>query len=85
MDTDPQIYIVISVGDGASIERLTRAVLLSRLNEDYYGSKERIFTEEDFKKERGPVDLLMRRGLYIIKGDVIAPTPKEVVKEWSLG
>jgi len=88
MDTDPSIYIVVSVGDGASIERLTRAQLMDRLNEKWWGAK-RILDVDAFERllgrtGSGAIDLMATAGLFIIKGDLVVPKPAKVVETWSL-
>lgn len=75
------IYTVISVGDGASIERLTRAKLTERLNEKWWGDK-RILDYRAF--DNGAIDLMATEGLFIIKGDCIMPKPKKVIETWEL-
>lgn len=75
------IYIVISVGDGASIERLTRAKLEERLNEKWWGDK----PVHDYRAfDNGPIDLMATHGLYIVKGDCIKPKPRKVIETWEL-
>ncbi len=85
MDSEPEVYIVVSVGDGASIERLSRATLLNRLNEGFYGAKH-IWSAKDIESKfrDNRLDLMASSGLFIIKGDLIVPKAKTVVETWEL-
>lgn len=82
------IYIVVSVGDGASIERLTKEKLMERLNERWWGDA-RVLDVETFERMfgragSGAIDLMETTGLFIIKGDLVVPKPKKVVETWEL-
>lgn len=78
-----KIYTIIRTGDGASIERISKEILVQRLNINYYGSKVRIFTAGDLMAQRTH-DLMELEGIFIIEGDLVSPISKTVVKEWSL-
>lgn len=79
--SDVEIYMVISTGDGATVERLSKDKVIARLNEGYWGDR-KIFMAEDFRL--GFIDLMEKRGLFIIKGDLVAPKPVEVVKKYDI-
>lgn len=78
--TNPNVVIVISgTRDGDKyIYRMTKHELLSKLKERHWG--------EDVKfADAGTVpELDGFVGLIVIKGDVVAPRPIDVVKEWDL-
>lgn len=79
-------FTVIATGDGsASIEIMTRTELLKRLDEGYWGRR-KIFSASDFVYSGGRrvIDLLAAAGLFIVKGPVVKPQPKEVVEKWTL-
>lgn len=85
MSNMDDIYTVVATGDGASIELLTRTELLKRLDEGFWGRK-KIFSNSDFvfSGGRSVIDLNEKAGLFIIKGNIVKPQPKEVVEKWTL-
>jgi hypothetical protein len=74
------MIIIISCGEDGdrSIYRMTKAELLTKINEDYWG--------EDVKfAPAGEVpDLDYFVGMIVIDGDIVAPQPAKVVTEWTL-
>lgn len=81
-------YYIVSTGEGgASFERLSEPMLISRLNEGYWG-KRTVWTPEMLGKHaRGDVihvDLMETEGLFIIHGEIIVPQPEKVVETWSV-
>jgi hypothetical protein len=76
-----EIYTVVSTGEGAYIERMTKGELIERLNEGCWGD-EKVHSTEDFGE--GAIDLMATRGVFIIKGDVVVPKPIAVVKEYDI-
>lgn len=69
-------FVIYGSEDGGSMERLTKELLLKRLNEGYYGEKE-VLSEL-------PEDIDNFNGLVIIKGSLVVPTAKKVVTEFEL-
>ena len=76
-------YFVISGSEdgGCDMDALTKEELLLRLKPDadgysYYGKK-KVLSEP-------PEEIDNFIDLLIIKGDIVVPKPKTVVKEWEL-
>lgn len=83
-----QIYIVLFVGDGARMERLTKSQLVERLDKQWWGATQMIdktlFDTWSIRGGGGALDLMETGGLFIIKGDLIVPEAKQVVKTWDV-
>lgn len=74
-------YFVISTGeDGTSIEAMDKEELLKRLDDkDHYGDK------HIYKEKPSCIDTMYwNDSLLIIKGEIVTPTPVEVVKKWEV-
>ena len=76
-------YIVISPGeDGATIEQLSKSVLLERIDEKYYG-------DIDFKTSLSPniedIDPnYWGDEILIIKGEIVVPQPVKTVTAFEM-
>lgn len=73
-------YYVIGNSDGeAFVDVLSKEELISRLNKNYYGDGVNFFDEiEDTDTN------YWGNRIAIIKGELITPTPKEVVKSFEI-
>jgi len=78
------MYFAIRVnGDGeVNVEQLDKTHLLERLNEDYYGSP-KILSDipDDDPNYWGGAD---NGAMLILKGEIVTPTPKQVVQEYEI-
>ena len=72
-------YFVIFHGEGdTGVEQMNRETLLERLDEEYYG-------DDGFLKELEDGDMNSWGGkILIVKGEIVVPKPKTVVKTYEL-
>lgn len=73
-------FVIKSNEDGISIESVSEQELLEGLHDNSYGESPS-FTE---KLPNKPIDLSEESKLIIIKGEIVVPKPKFVVKEYKL-
>jgi hypothetical protein len=67
------------------VEVIEEAVLLTRLNEKYYGENPRFLHEANVRQPSGgTLDLNYAHGYILIRGEVIQPKAKTVVNEFTL-
>jgi len=77
-------YFIINVGDGAMLERLSKDELEQRLDDNYYGEDiEYLERETGYKQGIDRWDLMANRGLLIIKGELVEPIEKPIIK-WKV-
>jgi hypothetical protein len=81
---DDNYYVISSGEDGIDINGpLSESEVLDQLNEEYYGTHGFYAKIPDIDKgcfmERDGQEKLL-----IIRGSIVVPQPKEVVKEWAL-
>ncbi len=76
-----ETYFVITAGDGDTyIKQYTKDELLKALAEEYWGDNT-VFL--DLTHSMDP-DYWPENGMLIIKGEIVAPTPKDVVTAWDI-
>ena len=79
-----ELYFVVSSSeDGIDVQAMKSEQLKRAIKEEYWGS-EMSFVDEVPETDKGCFLGTDEGAILIIKGEIVVPKPKTVVKEWEV-